>query len=349
MAQINKSLMIRIIRLDFFRNFPQFLKVFQDKNRRLNLILLTLFFLIFPSQNYYQSLQPKGSRPLAREINFSLPEMAKQPINKTGVKAPFLSARSVFIIDIPSKTIILSKNPDLSLLPASTTKIMTALVALEEFELNETLLVKEELEIGQVVGLKKGQQFKFEDLLYGLLVGSGNDAAFIIAQNYPQGITAFIEKMNQKANELCLQETNFINVTGVEAYSHKTTSHDLAILTAEALKNSTFRKVVSTKEIKIADLSGKKEYLLKNTNKLVGEVLGVKGVKTGWTEHADECLVTYVEREQGQILLVLLGSQDRFGETKKLINWVYQNFDWQTIDTNYQQLPGQDRQNHYPL
>lgn len=320
------------------KKFQSFLKVFaKNKKLKINLVLLSLFFLIFPTQNAYQAWQfdPNG-RPLARNIDINFGPLKDYPVNKTGAKPPRLVASSALIIDIPSKTILFSKNPDEKLLPASTTKIMTALVSLDTFKPDDLLEVKNTYIVGQVVGLKQGQKMSFRNLLYALLVDSGNDAAEILAQNDPQGETAFIEKMNKKAEELQLHDTHFTNVSGLDAYNHRTTAHDLALLTATALHDPIFAETVSTKTVQIEDATGENFYTLENTNKLVGTVSGVRGVKTGWTENAGECLVTYTKRNGKDIITVVLGSNDRFGESTRLIDWVYDNFEWRTINTKDQ-------------
>lgn len=316
------------------KQFPKFLKVIQKKDyRKVNFILLTIFFLTFPVQNSYLLIQPSGDKPLVRPAGYKLDSDLVLPVNISGKPAPDLSAKSVLVIDLPTKTVLYSKNPDLVLLPASTTKIMTALVGLEHYKFDDILVVKNNWKIGQTIGLKPEEKLTFKGLLYGLLVGSGNDAAYTIAENYPGGMRAFIARMNEKGQELSMKSTHFVNVSGVEDDGHVTTVHDLGILSAEALKNKEFSEAVATGKVKITDIEEKHEHLLENTNQLLDNIVGVKGVKTGWTESAGECLVAYIERPKGKIITVLLGSQDRFGETETVIDWVYNNFEWRFIDT----------------
>jgi D-alanyl-D-alanine carboxypeptidase (penicillin-binding protein 5/6) len=325
------------------KNLVSFLKVFRNRSRRLNLTLILLFFLIFPNQNPYSELQPLGDKPLIRSVKIDLPKADSIPVPKKPAKpAPYISASSAIIMDLPSKTVMFAKQPNLPLLPASITKIMTALVALEHYQPDQILTVFAEWNEGQVIGFTQGEKLTFTNFLYSMLVGSENDAAEILAQNYPQGYDKFIEAMNKKAEELHLTKTHFVNASGIDVYNQKTTVHDLAVLATEALKNPLFRKIVATKEIKIADISGKNEYLITTTNKLLEDNLGVLGIKTGWTDMAGECLVSYVEKDGRQLVTVVLASQDRFGETKQLINWALTNFSWKSIDTKYQQLPGQN-------
>jgi serine-type D-Ala-D-Ala carboxypeptidase (penicillin-binding protein 5/6) len=318
------------------KNYKQSIKAFLDfiKGHQKLAIKLALFFLLLtliPSHNFYATLNIPSGRPVVRGEIIDLPEPGLYPINTTGIKPPQLSANSALIVDVPSKTFIFAKNPDFKLMPASTTKIMTALVALDHFRLDEVIEVKDLQKIGQTMELVAGEKITVKNLLYGLLVQSGNDAAYVFAQNYPGGLEAFVQKMNEKAQNLHLFDTYFTNPAGIEGNNHYTTSHDLAVLASFALENDVFSQIVATPEIEVYDISFQIRHQLKNINELVSVVPGVRGIKTGWTTNAGECLVSYVQRDKGEIITVVLNSQDRFGETTKLIDWVYDNFEWQTI------------------
>lgn len=254
------------------------------------------------------------------------------PIQKTNSQSvPEVTASAVYIFDPDSKTTLYEKNGRTRFYPASTTKLMTALVALSYYDLDDVLTVKNgQNAIGQKIFLSKGDQLTVENLLYGLLVDSGNDAALVLAENYDGGYSQFVAKMNQKAGELGLVDTRFTNVTGLANPNHFTTARDLSIIANEAIQNAIIRKIVATKEIVITDVTGKKKYPLFSTNKLLG-VNGVKGLKTGWTPESGECLVTLVTRDGKSIVVTLLNSTDRFGESAKLIDWVYENFSWEKI------------------
>jgi len=192
---------------------------------------------------------------------------------------------------------------------------------------------------GQDIGLVEGERIIFKNLLYGLLVSSGNDVALVMARNYPGGEISFVKAMNQKAESLNLTHTYFANPTGLDSdpegnlltdFSY-TSALDLARLAAEALKNQLLLEIVSTASMTINDVEGKISHQLNNINELLNYLPGMKGVKTGWTEEAGECLVGYTEREGHGVITVVLGSQDRFGETVKLTNWIFDNFRWQEI------------------
>lgn len=318
-----------------FLKFLYFLKA--EKTRKIKFLLLTALFLLIPTQNYYAKLEIAEARPVIRKVNIDLPEISLYPINVKGEKTPGLTAYSAVVVDVDSKAVLFAKNPDWQLAPASTTKIMTALVALEYYQLDNILVVKNLFNLGQIMGLRENEKMTFENLLYGLLVQSGNDAAFALANNYPGGVDQFINRMNQKAKELNLLNTSFKNPAGIDAYGHFTTVHDLAVLASWAMKNEVFAKIVATPTITITDTSGEIKHDLTNINQLVGKIAGVQGIKTGWTENAGECLIALTQRENKEVITVILASQDRFAETEMLIKWVFENFVWQPIDTTLEQ------------
>ena len=254
------------------------------------------------------------------------------PVLAADSSFPILSAQGVLAVDLSSGIPLYEKNSDAILLPASTTKIITALVALETFPLNQIMTVPNGIRVdGQKMGLYPGEQLKVEDILYGLLVYSANDAAETLAINYPGGYDAFISAMNKKAIDLSMKNTHFENPVGLDGTNQKSTAKDLVRASEVAMRNPEFAKIVGTKTITVTDVTGKSKYYLKNINELLGSVPGVLGVKTGWTENARENLVTYVDRDGHKVMIALLGSQDRFGETKELINWIFENYKWQEV------------------
>ena len=290
-----------------------------------NLLAFSSLILVFV---FLPTTQTKGSAVVksATTANLYLP----QPLAEL-VIAPSISAQAVYIFDPDSGTTIYEKNSTVSTYPASTTKLMTALVALKTYELDQVLTIKTAGNAtGQTIDLSRGDQLTVENLLYGLLVDSGNDAAVALAENYPGGYTQFIAKMNEEIKGLGLTNTHFANVTGFENPDHYTTARDLTVIAREAIGNATIRKIVSTKEVVFYDVTGTKRFAFESTNKLLG-LPGVKGLKTGWTPASGECLVTLVTRDGKSILVTVLNSTDRFGESEKLINWVYENFEWKTI------------------
>lgn len=290
------------------------------------IIFVTLLpFLTTWGERYLISLEiPQNSSAVAGIQKYNIPP------NSKNIPIPQLSARAVLVKDLGTNTILYQKDASVSIPIASTTKIMTALVASEYFQPNSVLTVKEGAKvIGTRVGFLPGEDLNFRSLLYGMLLSSGNDAAYTIAENYPGGILGFVSAMNKKAQVLNLLNTHFDNPAGFDSPRHFSSAKDLATITQEALKNDQLARIFATKQTNIVSLDKKYSHELVNLNKLLSQVRGVLGVKTGFTEGAKENLVTFVSRDNHQILTVILGSDDRFGESTKLIEWVYENFEWQ--------------------
>ena len=244
---------------------------------------------------------------------------------------PVVSAQAALAIDLDSMTPLYEKNPDLSLLPASTTKIITALVALDYYKESDVLTVDGIKVDGQRIGLSEGEKLTAGSLLDALLIFSANDAAETLAQNYPGGYDAFIWAMNQKAVSLNLTNSHFENPVGYDGLNQYSTAKDLTRAAILAMQNPRFSQRVKQKEKIITNIDGTIKYKLVSTNELLGSVDGILGVKTGWTENARENLITYMERDKRRIMIAIMGSQDRFGETKELINWIYGNYKWTAV------------------
>jgi serine-type D-Ala-D-Ala carboxypeptidase (penicillin-binding protein 5/6) len=237
---------------------------------------------------------------------------------------PILSAKAAIMIDANTKTIIYSKNYDLRFSMASTAKIMTALVALDYYAPNSVLTIKSSGIEGSVVGLVRGDKYYFDDLLYALLLPSANDAAVAIVDNYPGGKEAFVAKMNQKAKEWHLANTLFSDPTGLDDDGNFTTVVDLARLGALAMRDKTFSRYVGTYQKTITNVSTSRQLVLSNLNKLLG-YNGVNGIKTGTTEGAGEVLVTSSALNGRNYIIVVMNSQNRFGDTSILLDYIVSN------------------------
>lgn len=230
-----------------------------------------------------------------------------------------VSSQSFTILDKNSGVTIFTKNKQLQLPLASTTKIMTALVGLENFKLSDLLTIKNDGIEGTVVGFQKGEIVLFEDLLYGMLLSSGNDAAIAIADNYSGGRSAFVAKMNEKADELSIKNIHFVDPAGLEDEGDLSTSSDLGKLASIALNNKTFANIVATKFHTIQAINTGNMYSLANLNKLLGEN-GIIGVKTGHTEKAGDVLVTAKAEDGHTIIIALMKSDDRFADTRSILD-----------------------------
>lgn len=250
-------------------------------------------------------------------------------VTDSGIAPPQFSALGVYAFDLDNGKELFAKNPHLRLPPASTTKIITALVALDHYKAAEIIRVPSTALVGgSSMNLNAGENMSFRALLYGMMLNSGNDAAFTLAINYPGGLSVFMDKMNEKAKSLGLENTHFENPAGFDGVTHYSSAYDLAQIAIESTKNTTLSKIVSTKETSVISMDKTTQHSLQNLNKLLDQD-GVIGIKTGYTEKAGENLVGLVDRNGHRILTVVLNSSDRFGETKALMNWVFENYKWE--------------------
>ena len=250
------------------------------------LVLTFSLFLFIVVINY--ELRSFITEAKVKEVPFSSSNQAYPTLKNNS--APFITAQGVVIMDKDSQVVLYEKNQNLRFSPASTTKIMSALVSLEYFDADDILTVQDSSVDGSSLGLVVGEQLRFEDLLYAMMLPSANDAAKTIADNYPGGVSAFVERMNTRAIELGLNNTHFADPSGLQDDKDYTTPIDLARLASHAKNNPDFGKVVSTKNKTIKNTWGV-EYRLDNLNILLN-LPGVNGIKTGFTEEAGEVLVT---------------------------------------------------------
>lgn len=309
------------------------MKFFKKKDRFLYLVILSFVFISTSALSISGQI-PAPVQLINQLIKKPSKEFPHIPVLNFNSSFPTFSAQGVMAVDLTSGVPLYQKNPDNALLPASTTKIVTALVALDTFPLDHVITVGKVKVEGQKMGLVMGEQMKVEDLLYGLLVYSANDAAMVLAENYPGGYDNFIIAMNEKAKALSMKNSSFQNPVGLDGLTQISTARDLVRVSEVAMRSPEFAKIVGTKNITVKDVSGSKKHNLKNINELLGVIPGVMGVKTGWTENARENLVTYIERDGHKIMIAVLGSQDRFGETKELIDWVFSSYKWEEVRPN---------------
>jgi D-alanyl-D-alanine carboxypeptidase (penicillin-binding protein 5/6) len=240
-----------------------------------------------------------------------------------------LSAQAIYVLDVPSASVLLSKNANQVRYPASTTKLMTALVVRDIYSLTTFLTVDREASTsGTVIGLHRGEKIPVRNLISGMLIQSGNDAAEVLANNHPQGRAAFIEAMNHKARALHLDHSNFTNPSGIDTEGHQSTARDLALLAREIMKDPLLAEIVRTPTETIQGQGTSSAHLLVNTNALLTEDLGVIGVKTGTTELAGEVLITQLKKQNRELLIVVMGSSDRYSDTKRIIAWIASHYIW---------------------
>lgn len=271
---------------------------------------------------------------IGQEILDNITQNNTMEVSNTEVKEPATNSRRCIVYDRASKTMIYGKNEEVKGAMASTTKIMTATIVLENANL------KEEVEIsakaggtgGSRLGLKRGDKISVNDLLYGLMLRSGNDAAVALAEHVGGSVEGFAELMNKKAEELGLTSTHFVTPHGLDNSEHYTTAYELAKLTDYALQNEKFTSIVGTKVATIY-INGSPRQIA-NTNELLGTLNGVVGVKTGFTNNAGRCLVTETKRGDMDIITVVLGADAKKYRTQdsiKLIEYSFANFNMVNI------------------
>ncbi len=257
-----------------------------------------------------------------------IPLLQREPAEVDAFMAS-VSAQAVQVIDVDSGSVLLSRNADLPRSPASTTKLVTALVSRDIYALDTVLKVGQEaMSTGTTMGLINGEEITVENVFYGLLMNSGNDAAFLLANQSPFGYQSFVNQMNVKAEQLHLKHSHFTNPSGLDDPDHVMSAADLTIVAREVLKDEFLKSIVGTKSKVITDVSGKISHPLYSTQQLLGIVPGVIGMKTGTTDQAGEALVTALERDGHTLILVVLGSQDRYADTRKMINWIENSYQW---------------------
>lgn len=237
---------------------------------------------------------------------------------------PEIQAKAALIYDIKSEKLIYEKSRTKRMPMASLTKIMTAVIALEDPDMPERYEVAGSDLVGEdSMGLEVGEVLTKEELLYGLMLNSGNDASEVLARNHPQRREGFMKAMQNKAKVLGLTNTVFSNPSGLQGDGLQyTTAQDLLILTKYALDNfPLFKKVVSTYEYYIPANTYHKEFYLTNETNLLSTYEGVKGVKTGFTPEAGMCLITYYEKDGVRLIGILLNSPDRRAEMRNLLDY----------------------------
>lgn len=268
-------------------------------------------------------------------VNFALPKNSQvatldvwtAPItvaNTKDTQAPFISAKSALVFDMTSNTTLFAKDATVRRPMASLTKIMTAIVALEHPKDDDTYAVRPQSLVGEdSMGLTSGESLSLSDLLYGLILNSGNDAAETLADNFPGGRNSFIYAMNQKVASLGLSDTHFTNPTGLQGDGAQyTTVKDLLVMTRYALEHfPLFRDVVATFDYTIPATNTHKAFYMENETNLISSYPGVKGVKTGYTPEAGLCLVTYLDYGGHRIIGVILDSDDRRDDMKELLDY----------------------------
>jgi serine-type D-Ala-D-Ala carboxypeptidase (penicillin-binding protein 5/6) len=243
----------------------------------------------------------------------------KQPVQ--------LSAASALLVDLEAGQTLYALRPDEPRPPASTAKLMTALIVLQRVSLDGTVTVSATAAgtEGSRMGLVAGETLTIRDLMYGLLVASGNDAAVALAEHIAGSETDFVALMNDAALAMGLSATRFANAHGLDAEGMTSSATDLLVLARAALEYPAFVEIIATRSLEVAGRS------LTNTNELLGVYPGADGIKTGTTDEAGECLVASVSRSGHRIVAVILGSANRYADVRALLDFAEAGWRWEMV------------------
>ncbi len=247
---------------------------------------------------------------------------------------PKINAKAFLVMEAETKNILAQENAFLPLYPASAVKMMTALVAREAYQQQTPFIINEQdLTGGNSLRLTVGERVNFDLLIKAMLINSNNQASEILANHLSGGKEAFIKKMNEKAQLLGLKNSYFANPQGFDQREQQTTAFDLAILALELERDPYLAEIVSQIQTTVKNDSGR-SWQISNTNQLLQRkdlVYNVFGVKTGTTPLAGEVLISLIQKDKQKIIVVVLSARNRYNETIKLANFVWDNYQWQTV------------------
>lgn len=259
------------------------------------------------------------------------------PMLYTYAASPNITSEAAILVEVSTGKIIYEKNSTKQMFPASTTKVLSAILVIENCNLSDLVTVSEtalsNIPDGYVTcGLVAGEQISVNDLLYALMLPSANDAAYVLAEHVGGSVEGFADMMNKKAEEIGCTSTHFVNPNGIHKEDHYTTAYDLYLLANYAMKNETFRQIVSTREyvLPATEKYESNDRVLKTTNKLLEPSSNsyykyAIGIKTGHTSMAGDCLISAASRDGLDFIAVTLNG-DRFDDAKRLYNYAYDNY-----------------------
>lgn len=242
--------------------------------------------------------------------------------------APRLGAGSAIVMDWETGEILYTKDAYSRRDPASTTKVLTALIVLERAKLNDQVKVSPGAANtpGSSMHIRAGEVYSVHDLLHGLLLRSGNDAAVALAEHVAGSVEAFAVLMNEKARALGAKGSHFVNPHGLTNAQHYSTAYDLAVITSRALRDERFAGIVAQRQRPLTYENLGRQVVLHNTNALLAFLPGADGVKTGTTAAAGRCLIASATRDEQRLMAVVLRAGNRFGEAATLLSWAFDNF-----------------------
>ncbi|HBF35825.1 MAG TPA: D-alanyl-D-alanine carboxypeptidase [Firmicutes bacterium] len=291
-------------------------------------VILCIVFLMVSVITTYYSSRPVNTR--LYKVRESFPPLIYLPGYEQG---PVIHASAGVLIESRSGAVLFAKNPDLRRAPASTTKMMTAIVALEKGDLNKVIKVSSlaSRTPGSSLWLRQGDRLSLKELLEGMMLQSGNDGSMAVAEGVAGNVENFVNWMNLKAKEIGALNTNFRNPHGLRAPSHYTTAIDLALIARYGLAHPHFSELVKRKTAIMKWEDKAQSIQVKNTNRLLWYLEGADGVKTGTTNEAGYCLVASATRGDCQFIAVVLNSGDRWGDCARLLEYGFREFMVQKI------------------
>jgi D-alanyl-D-alanine carboxypeptidase (penicillin-binding protein 5/6) len=238
-----------------------------------------------------------------------------------------VTGNAVLVYDVDTDRVLMERNADQPLPPASLTKLMTALLILEKNDLQaQVTMMPEDMIGGANMAVQAGETLTVEELMRGLLIPSANEAAMALARHHSGQVNVFVQRMNLRAQELGLNATYFENPEGFDSDRHVSSARDLLVITRLLWQYPLFRELVGTPSTVVAGRT------LQSTNQLLGTFSGANGVKTGTTVAAGQCLIASVDRNGHQLLIVVLGSQDRYADVRRLYEVYDRNYGWRTVE-----------------
>lgn len=267
----------------------------------------------------------KGTSVDSTVVNLSTtPELA------ANILLPELTAKSILAYDYQTGTILYARNFDQRVSIASLTKLVTALVVMDTQKLNRVITVQPEdiRVIGGNMGLIPGEKVLASDVLKAMLIASSNDAAQVLAAYYGGTQEQFVKLMNDKAKQLGLTNTHFTNPVGLDDDDLYSTAQDLSKVVAEFTKNEELSKIVQMKDYEVKALNVELTHKIRTTNKLLLEDNNVVGIKTGYTSNANGNLIIRSKKGSADVVTIVLGSENREEDTKKLLEWIYEVYIW---------------------
>ncbi len=285
-----------------------------------------LIFRCFIPSSSESSSKCGGSECAAEVAGVSLtvtPASPPQVSFQGTTPPPSISAASAVVVEDSCGEVLFAKDPHRRLPPASITKIVTAIIAVETTQPDDIVNVNVDNFFagdGTVMGLQTGMQMSMRDLLYGLLLPSGNDAAIAIARYVAGDVPSFVERMNAKVRELGLQDTNFTNPHGLDAAGHYSSAYDMAMIGRYAMKDPLIAEIVKTPSYTPNWDGGE----LWNGNLLLWQYPGADGIKTGWTDNAGQTMVATAQRDGRRLIVAIMDSQDRYTDAEQLLDWGFE-------------------------